>query len=479
MNRRVLIMAVLLATSVLNAQEAVESRLLKGWNTIKPEDTFALVKKMVEPEFGGRFTGHPKYAAASKWAASLFKQWNLKPIDEKNGYLQAYNAPYAVIDQAKLDVIQDGARTTAAIPRDFMPLIFSDSGSAKAEAVFVGWGIHAPELGYDDFAGVNVKGKFLLCFRGTPDSDPKWVPYDAHRARMQMAHKQGALGLIYIYAEVIAHNNSDLIKGFFQAMVSDEVGDRIFKAHGTSVAALKKQLKDTKKPASMPVGAGLELTVKGRHYPEGIGYNVVGYVEGSDPLLKQEFVVVGGHFDGVGEHLGLFFPGADDNASGSAVVMEAAEALAKNEVRPKRSVMFVLFGGEELGGTGSDYFVANLPAPIKTVVGLLNFDMEGLGDKVSASMSAPLLALKDLLVKADVGLGLVGRIGETRSVGNRSGDITPFFRKGYPIASIMSNGDRPKFSYHLPGDSLDIVQPAIMANISRLTYRWAFYLADR
>ena len=117
---------------------------------------------------------------------------------------------------------------------------------------------------------------------------------------------------------------------------------------------------------------------------------------------------------------------------------------------------------------------------VNTVAGFINFDMEGVGDKASASMSAPMLLTKDLLAKADEGLGiLTGTVGETRSVGNRSGDITPFFLKGYPIVSIRSNGTRPPFSYHLPGDSLDIVQPPIMANITRLTYRYAFYLADR
>jgi hypothetical protein len=479
MIRKVFIVTTLVGASVLNAQQSVEPRLLKGWNTIKPEDTYELVKKMVSPEFGGRFTGNPKYTAAAKWAATQFEAWGLKPIDPKHGYLQSYPAPYAIVDSAKLDVVQGTTRSTAAIPRHFMPMVFSDSGSANAGTVFVGWGIHAPDLGYDDYAGVDVKGKFVLCFRGTPDSDPKWMPHDAHRYRMKTARDQGALGLVYVM-DVIVNNNSDLIKGFYQALISDETADQIFQDKGTTVALLKKQLRDSKRPSSMPLSAMFDLTVKSRYFANGIGQNVVGYVEGSDPALKSEFVVIGGHFDGVGEHLGLFFPGADDNASGSAVVMEAAEAFAKNGERPKRSVMFVLFGGEELGGCGSDYFVANLPPAAKTVAGFINFDMEGVGDKASASMSAPMLPTKDLLTKADEGLGiLTGTVGETRSVGNRSGDIKPFFLKGYPIVSIRSNGTRPPFSYHLPGDSLDIVQPPIMANITRLTYRYAFYLADR
>jgi hypothetical protein len=479
MMRKGLIAAALCGACVLHAQQPIEPSLQKGWDTIKAEDTYALVKAMVSPEFGGRFSGSPKFALATKWAASKFQAMGLKPMDARNGFLQAYPTPFATVEQGKLDVIQGATHSAAAVPRQFMPMIFSDSGAVKAETVFVGWAIHAPELGYDDYAGVDVKGKIVLCFRGTPDRDPKWVPHDAHRYRMKTAHEQGAVGLVYIQPEVMVNNNSDLIKGFFQALINEDLADQIFKDKGTSVAALKQQMAASKTPVSMPLTAVFDLMVKTTYVANSTGHNVVGYVEGSDPVLRDEFVVVGAHFDAVGEQLGLFFPGADDNGSGSAVVMEAAEAFAKNGVRPKRSVMFVLFGGEETGSTGADFFVAHLPAPVKKVSCLLNFDMEGVGDKARTMMSAPLMATRDLLEKADAGLDLVDNVGETQSVGNRSGDITPFFKTGVPVAAIMSNGRRPAFSYHLPGDALEIVQPALMANIARLTYRYAFYLADR
>lgn len=477
--RKALTIAVVVCACGLEASQSVESRLQKGWATIKPDDTYELVKKMASPEFGGRFTGHPKYAAAAKWAASRFQAMGLKPISQKDGYLQPFPSPYGTMDHARLDVIRGGARTTAAIPRHFMPMVFSDSGTAKGDTVFVGWGIHAPDLGYDDYAGVDVKGKFVLCFRGTPDADPKWIPHDAHRRRMKTARDLGALGLVYVYPEVLVNNNSDLIAGFYQALISDDLANQILEDKGTSVAALKKQLRETKKPATMPLGVQFDLTVASRYVADSTAYNVVGYVEGTDPALSRELIVVGGHFDGVGEHLGILFPGADDNASGSAVVMEVAEAFARNDVRPKRSVMFVLFGGEEMGSSGAEYFVAHLPPPGTTVAAFLNYDMEGLGDKVSGFMSSSLLAQRALLDQADAGLGILGRVGEMRGIGNRSGDVSPFFAKGYPIASMMSNGPRPAFSYHLPGDSLEIVQPQLMANIARHAYRWAFLLADR
>jgi hypothetical protein len=473
------LLALIVAGRVLVAQDAVEPRLLKGWQTISPQHALADVQKLAGKEFGGRFTGHPQYTAAARWAAGQFRSWGLKPIDPKQGYLQPYASPYSVIDEAKLTITVGGKTLVPAIPRDFMPLLFSDTGSASGGVVFAGWGIHAPDLGYDDYADLDVKGKFVVCFRGTPDGDAKWTNHDEHRTRMKVAHERGALGIVYIYPEVLAHPNGDLIRGFHPAMISETMGEAILAERNVAVAALKKQMRDTKKPVSMPLGARFDLIVKARHVPDAIGYNIAAYVEGTDAALTHECVVLGAHFDGVGEHLGILFPGADDNASGSAVVMEAAEAFAANGERPKRSVLFVLFGGEEQGIKGSAYFVEHLPAPFTKVTAMVNFDMEGVGDKASASVSAPLEDTRALLQQADSGLGILTRIGVTKSVGVRSGDIGPFFAKGFPVASFFSSGPRPAFSYHLPGDSIDIIHGDIMANIARVAYRYAFQLADR
>ena len=476
MTIRYCVVAVALSVCALEAGQAPDSRLQKGLTTIAAEHTEAIVQKLASSEFGGRFTGSPKYAAAARWAASRFEAMGVRPLGKS--YLQPFPSPTGSIEQAKLEVIRGGAATTASIPREFLPMVFSDQGHVKAATVFVGWGIHAPDLGYDDYEGVDVKDKLVLCFRGTPDADPKWIPHDAHRTRMKVAHDLGARGLVYIYPEVIVNNNSDLIRGFYQALVSDELTNRILEGQKTSVAALKQRLRDTKKPASMPLDATFDMTVKTQYLAESTAYNIVGYVEGSDPALSNEPIVIGGHFDGVGEHVGLLFPGADDNASGCAVVMEVAEALAANGVKPKRPVIFVLFAGEEMGSSGADYFVTHLPPTMK-VAAFLNFDMEGAGNKVNVSLSTWLLERRNLLEQADAGLGLLGRVGEMRGMGNRSGDVAPFFAKGYPIAAVMSNGPRPPFTYHLPDDTPKIVQPKLMADIARLTFRWAFLLADQ
>ncbi len=473
------LLSLLVASALpLLAIEPVEARLQKGWQTVSAESAMATVKTLASPTYGGRMTGQPTYTAAAQWAASQFKAWGLKPIDAKEGYLQPYPAPHSVVDQAILEIITPKERINAQVLADFLPMLFSDSGHAKGGTAFVGWGIHAPELGYDDYAGLDVKGKFVLCFRGTPERDPKWVEHDEHRTRMRVAHAKGALGLIYIYPEVLANPNGDRIAGFLPAMISEAMASRILAEKNLTATELKQRLRDTKRPASLELGTVLDLTVKTRYFPKALGYNIAGYVEGTDPALKQECVVLGAHFDSEGEHLGILFPGADDNASGSAVVMEAARAMARNGDRPKRSVLFVLFGSEEQGSQGSAQFMAHLPSPFSKVTAMLNFDMEGVGTKASISLTPALEPTKPLLQKADAA-GIVANIGTTRSVGNRSGDIVPFFLKGVPIGSFYSNGERPLHSYHLPGDNPTIIQPKIMEDIARLAFRYSFYLADQ
>ena len=212
------------------------------------------------------------------------------------------------------------------------------------------------------------------------------------------------------------------------------------------------------------------------YYPDGTGYNGVGYVEGSDPQLKKECIVIGGHFDHCGCHLGILFPGANDNGSGSAVVMEAAEAFAKTGRSPKRSVVFALFGGEEMGLKGSTYFVENVPAQFIRVDAMYNFDMTGEGDGARGSTSAEPQEFANGLKDADKHVHVLGRLGVLRGPGGGS-DYAPFFQRGITSASISSNG--PHLHYHRSGDTIYRINPDILADISKLVYIAAYRWADR
>jgi len=473
------------------ATEKPDKKLEPALKSIQGMDAYNFVKTLASREFRGRLTGDEGYTAAAKWAANKFKAWGLRPVSTKEGFLLAYPSPFTLIDRSEMALLLPkenanpqnlGADSFEEIKlepeKDYLPLLFSDNGRATAELVFAGWGISAPDLSYDDYAGLAVKGKFVLCFRGTPDEAEKRFQYhDEHRTRMKLAHDRGALGLLYVYDEPLSNPNGDWIQGFTPGMISAGVFDRILKEKGTSSTDLKKALLTFKRPISFPLRSKMNFSVESRHFPQGIGYNVAAYVEGSDPVLRKDCLVIGGHFDHNGLQQGLLFPGADDNASGSAVVMEIAEAFSRLDRQPKRSVVFVLFGGEEMGLQGSTYFSEHVPAQFQRVDAMFNFDMNGEGDGTAAICSVKAPELKKVLEEADKSVKTLRQTGEIRDIGVRSSDFAPFFLKGANCVAFFSNG--PHLAYHKTGDTIYRINPDIMADIARLAFLSAHAWTDR
>jgi hypothetical protein len=480
-------LVVLLGATAVGAEKLTPD-VQRALNSIQPFEAYAITKALASEKYAGRLTGHEGYTAAAKWAAGQFKQWGLRPFSRESGYLQPYASPYVIVDKAEMTLFLQEKAAGATEPaikenqlqpeKDFLPLLFSDSGDQTAELVFAGWGISAPDLGYDDYAGVDVAGKFVLCFRGTPDSaDRRFESHDQHRFRMKTAKGKGAVGLIYIYDEIASNPNGDWIEAFMPAEINTKIADMILQEKSIVSADLKKDLTTYKKALSFPLKAKVRLKVESRFFPDGIGYNVVGIAPGSDPGLGKECLVVGGHFDHTGNHLGLLFPGADDNASGSAVVMEIAEAFAGLAKKPRRTVVFVLFGGEEKGLMGSEYFVGHLPPGFDKVDTMFNFDMVGEGDRAGIGYSADFPELKALLEEADAHVKTLRGAYPIHGVGVRGSDHASFFQKGIPCVSFHSNG--PHLYYHQTGDTIYRVNPDIMADIARLAFLGAFARADR
>ncbi|MGZ5468416.1 MAG: M28 family peptidase [Candidatus Aminicenantales bacterium] len=483
------IFALVLLLAASSIAQPPDKNLRDGLASISPAETYDIVKTLARPEYAGRLTGHPGYTAAAQWAAKKLAAWGLKPISGKDGYLQPYASPYTIIDQAKMTILlpdspADPAKAPAykemkLVPeKDFLPLLYSDSGDRTAETVFAGWGISAPEIGYDDYAGLEVKGKFVLCYRGTPDeNDKRYQSYDEHRTRMKTARDKGALGIVYVYDEIASNPNGDFLEGFTPAMIGPKVMDAILKDVNSTSADLKKSLTTWKRPVSFPLRAKIHLAVASRHFPQAVGYNVVGYIEGSDPKLRREGVIIGGHFDHTGAHMGLLFPGADDNASGSATVMEAGKAMAALAHKPKRSIIIALFGGEELGLQGSTWFSEHVPGPFDKVAGMFNFDMTGEGDGLWGGVPAEPAEFKGALEEADKSVKVLRGLGVIRGVGVRGSDFAPFFLQGIPAASLGSNG--PHLAYHQTGDTIYRINPDIMADAAKVAFLAAYIWADR
>jgi hypothetical protein len=492
MSRNRFLAPLLAAACLLSAAAAADKPLSpdvrRALDSIRPAEPYEFCRTLASPEFAGRLTGHPGFTAAARWSAARFRDWGLKPFDPKTGYLQPFPSPCTQVDKAEMAFLIPGDKpgpdgtpglveTKLELIKDFLPLLFTDGGSATAEAVFAGWGISAPELNYDDYAGIDVKGKFVLCFRGTPDGSERFEPYDQHRTRMATARDKGATGLIYIYPEPVSNPNGDRQAGFLAGEVSEKAADLLLKDKGTTSAELRKALTTFQRPLSFPLRAKIAYAAAARYDAGAVGYNIAGWVEGSDPRLRRDVLVVGGHFDHNGFHCGLLFPGADDNGSGSAVVMEVARAFAGLGRRPRRSVVFVLFGGEEKGLQGSQYFADHLPAVFAKADGMFNFDMVGEGDGTAVMLTADAAALKPMLEEADASVHTLRQTGTIGHVGVRSSDFAPFFLKGVPCLAFFSNG--PHLAYHLPGDTIYRINPDMLADIARLAFLTGYAWADR
>jgi hypothetical protein len=481
------------------AATELDPHVKRAFSTITPTDTYTICKWLADDRFAGRYPGTPEYTAMCEWVAGRFAAWGLEPGGAQGSFLQPYPSPHTIVHSAAMTLSVpkqdagaperapgDAAEThdEAAMEEvdleacvDFMPHLYSDRGEATAGVVFAGWGISAPELGYDDYAGVDIAGKFVLCFRGTPDRNERgFIEHDQHRTRMLTAKERGAVGLVYIYEELGANPNGDLIEGFLPGLVTEKTADRLLAASGVTSAELRGELQETRKPRSFETAGRIRLKVEAEHFPDAEAYNVVGFVEGSDPVLKSEFIVIGGHVDHCGRHMGFVFPGADDNASGSACVIAAARAFAALETPPKRSVLFALFGSEERGLIGSYLLADNLPPQVGKVAVMFNLDMEGEGDGVGAVHSPGREELKDAIERADRCVGAVRGIREFRGVGVRSSDYAPFYLKEIPCIAFWSNG--PHLHYHQPGDTIYRINPDMLADVSRLTFLTAYSLAD-
>jgi len=353
------------------------------------------------------------------------------------------------------------------------------TGNAEAaELVFAGYGLSAPELGYDDFAGLDVKGKFVLCFSGSPDPENEKFS-QASKNAMKTARDKGALGFLRISNPIGHPNSGNYVDGFMPAMISEKIADSVLEEKDVTSAKLRDDLKFYKKPLGFSLGTKVRYKVESRHIEKATAYNIVGYIEGTDPKLKGEVVLYGAHVDHVGRPMGILFPGADDNASGSAVVMQIAEAFARMGRRPKRTVAFGLFSGEEFGILGSQHFAKNLPPQFKKIDVMINFDMVGEGDGARAGCSPRPEELKKCIEEADGVVKILRnpvRISEPKRIGGT--DHTAFaVILSCPTASFGSNG--PHLAYHLPGDTIFRVNPDMLAEIAKVAYLSGALFADR
>lgn len=466
------------------AQSPDEQLLLKYSHSISSEEIAAWMEEICSPKYNGRLAGTPEYIASAEWMADKFSEWGIKPAGDNGSYFQWFDHPYTVVNEIgslQLHLPQkDGTviRKSYSAPADFYPGMNSGNGEVTAEVVWVGYGTTAPELNYDDYKNVDVKGKIVLMNRDVPFKDvrdpeyAKWVKYCYHQYKSENAAKHGAIGMLYIDGNS-ANPNISYIENMVVTGIGPEPLADIFAGLGKDNKTLLDQVDKTFKPASFATGKTVTMKANTTRHPEGRTCNVVGMIEGTDPKLKDEVIIIGGHLDAVGNAGGLLVAGGLDNASGVIDIMAAAKALSASGIKLKRTVLFLLIGGEEVGLLGSKYYTKNPIFPKEKTVTYINLDMVGNGTGLAVSASESCKGLTEYFRKANsTYIHRPMRISTSGGMfyGRPRSDGLVFLADGYRTMSLSTtDGVKPVY-YHLPGDDETAVTPEIMEDVARLIY---------
>jgi hypothetical protein len=479
-----LLVLILSASRLVFSQDDYEAKLLKQFHTINSEEMMTWVEKLCSPEFNGRLSGTPEYIASAEWVAGKLKEWGIKPAGDAGSYFQWFNFPYTVINDIgslTLNIPQgDGSviKKNYNYPDEYYPGMNSGSGEITADVVFVGYGVTAPELNYDDYKGIDVKGKIVLVNRDVPYADPrnpeykKWVGYCYHQYKLENAVRHGAKGFLYIDG-IGANPNISYDSSIIVCGIGPEVLADIFAGLKTSNREILDKIMKSFIPGSFNTGKSVTLKANTTRHPEGKACNVIGMIEGTDPVLKNEVIIIGGHLDAVG-NAGKVVNGALDNASGVVDIMGAAKAMAQSGIELKRSVLFLFIGGEEIGLLGSKLYAQKPVFPKEKTITFINLDMVGNGTGLSVNGSSTYKNLLTYFEQANskyIHRPFRGSAPEPAEYyGRPRSDAFNFSSAGFRTMSIGTTGGYKKVYYHLPGDDPDAVTIDIMEDVAKMIY---------
>ena len=509
-------------------------------DSIRKEDLKADLFFVAHDLTQGRLVGTPGNALAAEFIKSRFERLGLAPAGPDGSFFQTFNLVTAGIGaDNSLEVVDADQIATRLQPgQDYYPQRFSASARVKGPLVFAGFGITAPALSYDDYRGDSVKGKIVLILDHEPGERDPASPFDgvvsAEAAvpfrKVLAAQEKGAIGVLFV-ADVHNHpgvpnfeaaaqaywpSKPPRIESFFLADYLDKI--RIPAAQispalaSIMIRGTHRTLDDLSRSAESPRADG-PLPIAGPQVALTVGVNrhvvpdrsIVALLEGSDPELKSEVVIISAHHDHEGADGTQVFNGADDNASGSVAVIDIAEAYvlaAKAGQRPRRSILFAVFGSEERGPLlGSWAYTEHPLRPLDKTVAVLNMDMIGRNMEVpigggrrfngldvqsaeSNSNSVNIIGhsrspmLKAAVEQANKALGLKLKMDLDNNASNllRRSDQWPFLQRGVP-AIWFHSGLHP--DYHTANDRPEKINYEKMEKIARLVHQLSWDLAQQ
>ena len=455
------------------------------------------IKALTAPEMEGRGDGSKGLTLAEHLIVARYKALGMEPAGKKD-YLQSFRVVTGrrILPGTKLSAQANGEKSQPyGLNDDFIPLTFSSTGNAKASLVFAGYGITAREINYDDFHDSDVAGKIVLVLRGEPEALAQKAPGGGHTTHASLitkainAKNHGAVALIVVSGKLPRGESDALIPfgetegpeeaGILCLQVKAAVADDWLRPTGLSAAELQDSIeKEMSSGLVIPLDSALDVTVKIETLRATVN-NVLAYLPGK----TDEYVIVGAHYDHLGKgdshslapsQIGQIHPGADDNASGTAGVLELARVFAPLAGKLDRGILFANFAGEELGLLGSAEWVKEPTRPLAKAAAMLNMDMIGRikDDKVFIGGVGTGTTFKSTLEDAAKGSGFHLEYSDS---GYSSSDHTSFVSKKIPVLFFFSglHGD-----YHKPSDTWDKINASAAAQLLNLVSKVSVELAD-
>ena len=444
-----------------------QPRFEKEITILEIEDHIAY---LASDELKGRYPGTPEDILLGKYIASEFKNAGLI-LYEKTG-LQHFGIA-TDIEAGPGNRVAFGD-AVLEFESDYTPFSFSASGSAKSEVVFAGYGfqIDQDEIKWNDYSNVDVKDKWVLLFRGVPgeqDGSSPYVNFSEDRGKALLASDMGATGVIFVSGSSFdVKDQLTELKGKQHPLsipvvqITRTIADQLLLASGAdSLAIYESEISSNLKSISFQTGLAADITIDLRPL-EIESANVISTLKGSDPSLRDEYVVIGAHHD----HLGMGGPGtssrrpdtiavhygADDNASGVAGVLEISEYMVAQS--PARSMLFTTFGAEEMGLVGSKYLTENAPIDLAMVQVMINLDMIGrLNEErqlqIGGVGTSP--GFKEMLDSVNTNYNFNLKYANE---GYGPTDHAAFYAKDVPVLFISTGAHS---DYHTPADKLSAI----------------------
>lgn len=435
----------------------------------------------------GRKSGESSGYEAERSIARIFKTLGLEPGGKNGTYFQEFTYPMMrFLDVGMMRLTDRSSIKNYTYGDDYYFYSVTSSGHARTEVIFVGYGISRPDLGWDDYENLNVDGKILICFKGAPDDDKsKWGRDWTDYSKADLAINKKALALLVFDPEqqeatlpryrIWSFNLKRLKRGLIFGTVGKKVVRDIFLGTGKNLSNLKQTMDNELKTQSFSTEKVLELEASTLIDTRRQASNVIGKIPGVHPRLKEEVVIISGHYDGGGSDPdGIIYNGANDNASGISVMLEIARIMKAKRVQPSRSILFIGWGAEEQGGFGSQYFIEHPVVSIDKIASAFVLDCVGLGKGEFWLFGADHFVKEFADIKDNINPSLLQGFHPRKEAGS---DQYYFQQKEIPSFFVHNIHKTPVG--HTPQDVVTNLNAPSLDKAARLVYHAALFTASK